>query len=228
MEQLMIGFLQQLTCNSGFAIIIALLAGLLSSASPCTLAILPAAVAYVGSASGDDRWVAAKSSLIFWLGLAVSLTLLGTLAGQLGFFFAGFGKYWYLLLGIVFAVLGFGVAGWINIVPDNCRVPVQRYGLFGAFIAGMVGGVASSPCATPALAAILALVATKGDWWYGAVLLFAYSFGRGALIFVAGFFSGAVTAFVNSKHGTRLVNFLKTGLAILLLVISLTMFYMGF
>ncbi|MFA6076235.1 MAG: cytochrome c biogenesis protein CcdA [Negativicutes bacterium] len=214
--------------GSGIAVIVALAAGVLSSASPCTLAILPASVAYVGSVSENGRLSAVKSSLIFWLGLAVSLTVLGIVAGQLGFFFAGFGRYWYILLGGVFALLGFSIIGWVNILPDSCSIPMQRYGLYGAFIAGLIAGIASSPCATPALAAILALVALKGDWSYGALLLFVYSVGRGSLIFVAGLFAGSVTGFMKSKRGTQLAAGMKISFGVLLLLISLILFYIGF
>ena len=228
MEQLTTNLAQQIINSGSLAIMLALFAGILSSASPCTLAILPAAVAYVGGVSGTSRKQAAKSSLIFWLGLAVSLTTLGLVAVQLGLFFAGFGGWWYLFLGAVFAILGLNILGVIKLLPDNCNIPVQRFGMFGAFVAGAVGGVASSPCATPVLAAILALAAMKADWYYGAVLLFAYSVGRGSLIFIAGFFSGAINSFLRTERGSALVVIMKYMFGIVLLAFSVFLFYYGF
>ena len=228
MEQLAGNLAQQIINSGSLAILLALFAGILSSASPCTLAILPAAVAYVGGVSGTSRKQAAKSSLVFWLGLAISLTTLGLAAAQLGLFFAGFGGWWYLFLGAVFAVLGLNVLGVINLLPDNCNIPVRRFGMFGAFVAGAIGGVASSPCATPVLAAILALAAMKADWYYGALLLFSYSFGRGLLIFIAGFFTGTINSFLRSERGSALVAAMKYIFGIVLLAFSLFLFYYGF
>ena len=217
-----------LTDNNGFAIVIALAAGVLSSASPCTLAILPASVAYVGGASGAGRISAAKSAFVFWIGLTLSLTVLGVLAGHLGMFFSGWGRWWYIALGIGFAILGFNMMGWLKLLPDNCSLQVKRYGLGGALLAGMIGGIASSPCATPALAAILALVAIKGNWLYGATMLLAYSFGRGVLLFVAGLFAGQISRILVSDNVGRIVNWLRRIFGMLLLLVSLGLFYIAF
>jgi cytochrome c biogenesis protein CcdA len=56
----------------------------------------------------------------------------------------------------------------------------------GAFFAGILGGLFSSPCATPVLIALLAIVAQKGSLLWGALLLLLYSAGHSTLVLIAG------------------------------------------
>jgi cytochrome c biogenesis protein CcdA len=58
----------------------------------------------------------------------------------------------------------------------------------------------SSPCATPVLVVILALVATKAKVLYGISLLFAYSIGHCVLIFLAGVATGFAQAYLSSSR----------------------------
>jgi cytochrome c biogenesis protein CcdA len=64
---------------------------------------------------------------------------------------------------------------------------------------GVLFGFASTPCATPVLVVILALVAGKGQIVYGTLLLFIYAVGHCALIVLA----GAITGFVESFAASR-------------------------
>ena len=62
---------------------------------------------------------------------------------------------------------------------------------------GALIGTVMSPCATPALAAALALAgsgsAFGASMWWGAALLLAYGIGHSALLLVAGAIPGAAT-----------------------------------
>ncbi|MBK8790807.1 MAG: hypothetical protein IPO28_11745, partial [Holophagaceae bacterium] len=51
-------------------------------------------------------------------------------------------------------------------------------GLLGAFALGGLTGTLSAPCATPALAAVLTIVALQKKVLWGSVLLFTYALGH--------------------------------------------------
>jgi len=76
-------------------------------------------------------------------------------------------------------------------------------GLIGAFVLGLVVGLAGSQCGTPVLVAILGIAMAKGKLGYGASLLFAYGLGRGVPIVLAGTFAGVVKALPAMERWTR-------------------------
>ena len=69
----------------------------------------------------------------------------------------------------------------VNLISKN-----KRRGFFGAFLAGILGGIFSSPCSTPVLIALLAIVAGEGNLLWGILLMLLYSVGHSALVMVAG------------------------------------------
>ncbi|MDD4754174.1 MAG: cytochrome c biogenesis protein CcdA, partial [Desulfitobacteriaceae bacterium] len=103
-----------------------------------------------------------------------------------------------------------------------------RRGYLGAFIAGILGGVFSSPCSTPVLIVLLAIVAGKGSIFWGILLLLLYSIGHGILAIVAGTAIGFVQRLSSSEKYAKVNTMLKTVMGILILLIGFYMFYRGF
>ena len=60
------------------------LAGVISSASPCVLAMIPLVIGYVSGYSEGSPKKAIQYSLVFTLGLTITFTILGVIAGALG------------------------------------------------------------------------------------------------------------------------------------------------
>ncbi|MCR4426014.1 MAG: cytochrome c biogenesis protein CcdA [Firmicutes bacterium] len=177
--------LAEAVATPGIGYLAAFLAGLLSSLSPCAVAAIPLAVGYVGGYASGDRKRAVACSLSFIAGLTVTFTLLGALAGGMGFLFAS--PKWQVGLAAVITVLGLNVAGVIRIpLPTVSPNVARNSGLAGGFVLGAAIGTVSAPCATPALIAILALSSTSGNPWGGAALMAAYAVGHWATILVAG------------------------------------------
>lgn len=157
-------------------------AGLATVASPCVLPLLPA---LLGSSLGSaDRWrpllivagfIASFSALA--LAFGASASVLGLSAGALRDAAA------VLLLG--FGLLLVWPAGWERLARPLGRVAdwAQRFGhgggRLGALALGASLGALWTPCAGPALASILALVASAEDSQQAAALLVAYAAGAG-------------------------------------------------
>ncbi|MBI5189210.1 MAG: cytochrome c biogenesis protein CcdA [Nitrospirae bacterium] len=200
----------------------AFLGGLMSAASPCVLATIPLVIGYVGGYSGGDKRKALLYSLSFILGLSVNFTLLGVAASALGGLMAGLGVWLYAGVAAVAIVMGLSLMGLFE-VPALVRSDIKpkTRGLAGAFMMGFIFGMVSSPCATPALAVIIAYVASEGRVAYGGALLFVYALGHCVLIFAAGMSVGFVNGFIGSKGLVSASSFIKKASGALLVGVGI-------
>jgi len=228
MDNLIEQFGTLLTQNIWVAILVALIAGILSSFTPCALSSIPLIIGYVGGYSENNKKKPLIYSLVFSLGLALTLTILGIVSATIGRMFIGIGNWWYLILGVIMLVVGLQMFGVIKIGSDVCSVPKKSKGIIGAFLLGILGGVFSTPCSTPVLIAILAFVAEKGDILLGAILLLVYSIGHSILVIIAGTSVGFTQSFINSNKTSKIANILKYTFATLVILLALYMFYLGF
>jgi cytochrome c biogenesis protein CcdA len=183
------------------ALAAAFVGGVLTSASPCVLAAAPVAVGYVG---GQVRTPARAwwLSAAFVAGLTLVLVLLGLLTARLGLLMGALPGPWSVAVGAV--IVAAGIWMWRAAPSGAMPLPArwqQRLagaGSWGAFALGAMVSTVMSPCATPALAAALAVAGTGaafGDsMWWGAALLLAYGTGHGMLLLVVGALPGSAQA----------------------------------
>lgn len=214
--------------NPWLAPLLALLAGVLTSFTPCSLSTIPLVVGYVGGTS-RDAGRSLRLSLTFAGGMAVTFTALGTAASLLGRLVSGGASWWYILLGVLMVLMALQTWEIFNFIPaTNLVSKSTKKSYAGAFIAGLLGGVFSSPCATPVLVALLALVAGQGSLVWGILLLLLYSVGHGALSVVAGTSTGFVQKLMRSEKYGRLSQVLKIVLGAAILLMGFYMFWLGF
>ncbi len=200
--------LDSLQTASVLAYILVFLGGVITSIGPCNVAMIPLLIGFVAGKKDISRMEGFAISVVFTTGLAITFTALGVFAAVVGGLF-GAGQIWYYVVAAICLVIGLQLLGVLQIpVPDflaHQRENIQRKGLIGALLLGLVSGLVSSQCATPVLAAILTLVMAKGAVAYGATLLFVYALGRGVPIIVAGTSAGFIKALpVFSRWGHRL------------------------
>ena len=209
--------------------LLALLAGILTSVTPCSLSSIPLVIGYVGGGGSDDPKKTFRLSFIFALGMAFTFTALGTVAALLGRIAGGSGSWWYIALGILMVMMSLQIFGIYNFIPANYLMNKNtRTGYLGAFITGILGGVFSSPCATPVLVVLLGVVAKSGNIPWGIFLLLLYSAGNTALVLIAGTFVGFVNMITSSGKYGLFSTILKYTMGIGVLVIAFYMFYLGF
>lgn len=203
----------------------ALLAGILTSASPCALAALPLVF---GHMAGSTRKSRVTDLIWFIVGLALALTLAGFIAGALGMALILKAPWVRWVAGLGFVLGGASYLGLFG-RRATCEVPLAGAGpaqesqgrlprpLSGAMI-GALYGVSASPCSTPALLAILAMVAATGSMARGAVLLLFYSLGQSVLVASAGLATSAMRSTLESARGIRALETLrKAGGAVIIL-----------
>jgi cytochrome c-type biogenesis protein len=172
------------------AIPIALLAGLVSFASPCIFPLVPGYLAYIGgftdgrstARSGDRR---GRNRLLlgvalFILGFAVVFVVGGFLFGAVGFWLIQWRDLLTRIAGVVVILLGLVFVGQFTFLQRTFK-PQWRpaTGLAGAPILGVVFAIGWSPCTGPTLAAISGLSLSSGSAWQGALLALFYALGLG-------------------------------------------------
>lgn len=182
------------------------LGGIISSASPCVLAMIPLVIGYVGGYSQGSQRKAVQYSIAFVLGLTVTFTILGVIAGAFGKLFGDVGAFWKYVIPSIAILLGLQLLGVLrfnlNVGVSPERLPKRR-ALFGAFLMGLFFGIVASPCATPVLGVILTFAAIKRDLVYSSGLLAAYALGHWVLVLGAGVSVGLAQRLVESKGLTR-------------------------
>lgn len=202
----------------------ALLAGVASSASPCTVAAMPLLVGYVGGYGDGSRRRAFFYAAAFVLGLSLAFTGAGLAVALAGAYFLPTGGLWRSVLIAMALVAGLsllggrGLPGLRDAQCGNCEHAPSRWkGVLGAFIAGALSGFVFAPCATPVMVGILALIGNQQDVLLGTALMFIYSLGHGALLLAAGSSVGFAQWVTRSRWAGR-ANWLFTRLAGVLLV----------
>ena len=207
------------------------LGGIISSASPCVLAMIPLVIGYVGGYAEGSQKKAIQYSLMFTLGLTITFTVLGIIAGTLGRLFGDIGDFWYYVLPPVAILLGlylvFSDRLSFNIGLSSRFVP-RRKALLGAFLIGLFFGIAASPCATPVLAVILTFAATQKQIAYSGGLLLAYAVGHWVLVLGAGISAGFAERVLASKGISNFSSYSKKAGGIILIGVGVYLFTLVF
>ncbi len=229
MEQILESISQLIERSTLIAPLLALLAGVLTSFTPCALSSVPLIVGYVGGSGDTTAKKAFLLSLTFALGSAVTFTVLGSMASSIGRLMGAYQTWWYLILGILMMLMALQTWGLWEIIPSSYLVAKnKKKGYSGAFIAGILGGIFSSPCATPVLIVLLAVVAGSGSFLWGILLLLCYSLGHGVLAVLCGTSIGFVKKLSQSESYGKISEILKIVMGIAMALVGFYMFYLAF
>lgn len=218
-----------ITQSEWLAPLMALVAGVLTSVTPCALSSVPLVIGYVGGTGNTDQKKAFKLSLTFALGMAITFTALGTIAALFGKLIGTSSDWWYLALGVLMVLMALQIWEVYDFIPSTYLMSQNtKKGYAGAFVAGILGGIFSSPCSTPVLIVLLGLVARSGNVAWGVLLLLLYSIGHSLLVLVAGTSVGFVKKVMASGKYGLFNAAIKIVMGGLILLIAFYMFYLGF
>lgn len=161
---------------------LSLLAGSLTTLSPCVFPILPLVI---GGAVQANR----LAPIAMGVGMALSFALIGILLGALGpaldidsDSIRLFGAWLLISLGLVMLIpaLNRRFTEWMLPIASSANAASARLdgsSLSGAFLLGGVLGLVWSPCSGPLLASALTLVASEGGAWQGGIILGLFGIG---------------------------------------------------
>jgi len=215
--------------NTWLAPFLALLAGVLTSITPCSLSSIPLIIGYVGGTGERNTKKAFAYSAVFAVGTAVTFVVLGIIATSAGKLIGTSSPVWYMILGVLMVLMALQTWEIFNFIPSvNLLSKNKRRGFAGAFLAGILGGIFSSPCSTPVLIALLAIVAGEANLLWGILLMLLYSIGHSTLVMVAGTSVGFVQKIKSSQRYGKVANVIKFLMGAAILLIGLYMFWLAF
>lgn len=215
--------------NVWIAPLLALLAGMLTSFTPCSLSNIPLIIGYVGGVEEKNTRKAFRYSIIFAVGTAATFITLGLIATSAGKLMGNSSRVWYFVLGALMVLMALQTWEIFQVIPSlNLLSKNKARGMAGAFVAGILGGIFSSPCSTPVLIALLAIVAGKGNLFWGIWLMFLYSIGHSILVVVAGTSISFVKKISAGEKYDKLGAVLKAVMGAAILLIGFYMFWLAF
>ena len=99
--------------------ILSLLAGVITSFTPCSLSSVPMVIAYIGGSAKKDSKKALRLSLTMAVGLSVTFLVFGSLASVIGHYMHEIGTWWYALLGIIMILMALQIWNVIHVLPNH-------------------------------------------------------------------------------------------------------------
>ena len=167
----------------------------------CNLSLILYSFTNAAITMPTPRWSIFIHSIFFVLGFSLIFSLIGVLYQSILSNVAYLVQNWLsYIAGSIIIFFGMFVIGLINLpfLEREYHLSVQRklkYGYLTSFVFGAAFAIGWSPCATPALGAILALAATQMSNAF--FLLIVYTLGLGIPFLLMGWFT---------SHAQRLIN----------------------
>ena len=166
--------------------------GLIASLSPCSLAMLPIIIGYIGGYSDAKPLKTFIQMLFFVFGTAIVFSIIGIICAITGKVFISFaGGYFGILLAGIIMVMGLKLIGVLDFelpvmikeLPKNDGTNTFLYPI----ILGGIFALAGTPCSTPILAGIMAFASLSASITQAILMLFLFSLGQGLILILAGF-----------------------------------------
>lgn len=220
--------------NSGnFQIILialSFLGGVLASISPCSLAMLPIVIGYIGGYSDGDNKKIFWQLMSFIFGSSLVFSVIGVICALTGHVFISLaGGYFIIIIASILLAMGLHLVGlleinlptFINKIPSNPNNSKYLYPM----LLGAIFAIGGTPCSTPILAGIMSFASITNNIILSIIMLFAFALGQGIILVIAGMFTNVV------KQFGKIVSFSDVMLKIsgvLLIIASLYLYYKTF
>ncbi len=199
--------------------------GVLASLSPCSLAMLPLIIGYVGGYSKETPLRTFLQLCCFIFGTAIVFTIIGVFCALTGSVFASaMGSYFTLIIASLLLVMGLKLLDILEIetptiiksMPTNSTNSIFLYPI----LLGITFALAGTPCSTPILAGIMAFAAIGKNLGLAILMLFLFALGQGLILIVAGLFTSGLKNMKSLAKFTEILlkisGFLLVGVSIFL------------
>jgi len=169
--------------------------------SPCHLSSIPLIVGFIDGQGVVTKRRAFTLSLLFSLGILVTIAAIGVVTGMMGRLMGDVGRVGNYIVAAIFFAIGLHLLEVITIPflgPSN-QPKMRRKGAFAAFVIGLLFGIALGPCTFAYMAPMLGItfsVASTRPLFAISLVLF-YALGHCAVIVLAGTFTSLVQGYLN-------------------------------
>ena len=203
------------------------LGGVVASISPCSLAMIPLIVGYIGGYSHEKAGKTLVQMIFFVLGTAIVFSIIGIICALTGKVFVSFaGGYFGLVLASIVLIMGLKLVGILDfdlpvMIKEMPRSDGHNTFLYPVIL-GAVFVLAGTPCSTPILAAIMAFASLSASLAQSVVMLFLFAIGQGIILIFAGVLTSKLK---NWKNFYKLSDALLKISGVLLILAALYIFY---
>lgn len=213
-----------------FMLTVSFFGGVVASISPCSIAMLPLMIGYVGGCSKETPYRTFLQLLSFILGTAVVFTIIGIICAITGSVFASvFGGYFTLIMASLLLVIGLKITGILDFdlpviiksIPQNNTSSLFIY----PFLLGIAFALAGTPCSTPILAGIMVFAAIGRNLPVAVLMLFLFALGQGLILLAAGLFASGLK---NLKKFANVTDKIIIVSGYLIILVSFYLYYKVF
>jgi cytochrome c-type biogenesis protein len=196
--------------------------------SPCHLASLPLIVGFIDNQGRMSTKRAFLISLVFALGILITIGIIGVLPAGAGRIMGDIGSYGNYIVAAIFFLVGLHL---LDVIPmpfsGPGQVGMKRKGVLAALILGLVFGIALGPCTFAFMAPMLGVTFRLGATHpaYGALLLLAYGIGHCGVIVAAGTSTEIVQRFLDWNEHSKGTVWVKRICGLLVILGGLWMIY---
>ena len=199
--------------------------------SPCHLSSIPLIVGFLTSQGKLSILRTFNLSLVFALGILVSIAVIGGITLSMGRLMGDVGKIGNYLVAVVFFVVGLYLLDLIRLPWSGANLSGTRYkGLVAALVLGLIFGIGLGPCTFAFMAPVLGVVfeVSQTNILIALSLLSAFAFGHCIVIVLAGVLSGKVQQYLNWTDKSKTVKYVKNICGILVIFGGIYMIYNTF
>ena len=209
-------------------LVLALLAGVVTVAAPCTLPMLPILLgASVGQTGKIRPAMIALGFVISFSAAALALSAItrvfdfdpNSLRTAAAILLLGFGLL--MIWPAPFEWLSIRLSGLMS--GNSAAYATSRQGNVGGFLLGTTLGLVWTPCAGPVLGSILTVVATSRDTAWASVLLVVYAIGAALPMLAIAYGGQAVTTRVRSI--ARISPKLQQGFGVVVIAFAIASYF---
>ncbi len=196
--------------------------------SPCHLSSIPLVVGFISSQGKISVGRTFNISLIFSLGILITIALIGIITASLGRLMGDIGSVGNYLVAGIFFLVGFYLLGFIKFDWNNAGLrQTKTKGLLAALILGLLFGLALGPCTFAYMAPVLGVVfqTAQADYFLAVIFLLAFGIGHCSVIVGAGTLTGKVQKYLNWSEGSKTVLWIKRVCGVLVILGGVYLIY---
>jgi cytochrome c-type biogenesis protein len=195
--------------------------------SPCHLSSIPLVVGFISSQGKVSVGRTFNISLIFSMGILITIALVGIITASLGRLMGDIGGVGNYLVAGIFFLVGLYLLGIIKLSWNTGLSQTKTKGLFAALILGLLFGLAVGPCTFAYMAPVLGVVFQTAQTNYILALAFLLAFGIGhcSVIVGAGTLTGKVQKYLNWSEESKAIVWIKRICGVLVILGGVYLIY---
>jgi len=199
--------------------------------SPCHLTSIPLIIGYLSRHEKISTKKAFALSLIFSMGILVSIAIIGGITAASGRIMGDIGRAGNYIVALVFLFFGLNLLGIIPLNwPGQKSIAPKRQGYLPTLSLGLVFGLALGPCTFAFMAPMLGVVfrLTASNMMFGVFLLTAFGLGHISVITAAGTSSQWIQRMIKWEQRTERIALLRKSCGVLVIFGGIYLVYSTF